>query len=130
TDTDNPYLKYLQADRRGVEPAKVDSDRRIRAADHKIRNLLRAHLADSTSKDEKLKKLLDLRDKVLQLRVVFVEVDNEDDATIIFQTLNSRGRDLEVSDLVKSHIMAAIGAPNPDYDPPREKWNSILESFE
>lgn len=130
TDTDNPYLKYLQADRRGVEPAKVDSDCRIRAADHKIRNLLRAHLADSTSKDEKLEKLLDLRDKVLQLRVVFVEVDNEDDATIIFQTLNSRGRDLEVSDLVKSHIMAAIGAPNPDYDPPREKWNSILESFE
>lgn len=129
TDTDNPYLKYLQAGR-GDEPAKVDSDRRIRAADHKIRNLQRAHLADSTSKDEKLEKLLDLRDKVLQLRVVFVEVDNEDDATIIFQTLNSRGRDLEVSDLVKSHIMAAIGAPNPDYDPPREKWNSILESFE
>ncbi|NYH41355.1 hypothetical protein HNR22_001082 [Micromonospora jinlongensis] len=77
----------------------------------------------------KFDQLVDLRDKVLGLTVVLVEVDNEDDATMIFQTLNSRGKDLEVADLVKSHLLSHIKATNADLDQSRDRWNSIRQSF-
>ncbi|MGC4764737.1 DUF262 domain-containing protein [Micromonospora sp. DT46] len=129
TDSDNAFLRWIQAGGGGLDPEKVESERRIRAANSRLRSLLRAYLGSGSSV-EVFGKLIEIRDKILNLRVVFVEVDNEDDATIIFQTLNSRGRDLEVSDLVKSHLMAAIGAANPGHDIPRDKWHSILASFE
>ena len=40
-----------------------------------------------------------IRDRMLSLRDDLVQLDNEDDAYIIFETLNSRGKDLEVVDL-------------------------------
>lgn len=51
-----------------------------------------ATAADGAESDEKVEVLTRLRDRVLGLTLVLVEVDNEDDATLIFQTLNSRGK--------------------------------------
>ncbi|GID33222.1 DUF262 domain-containing protein [Paractinoplanes brasiliensis] len=100
----------------------------------KIRSALSAIEANPAESLEskpkaKIAQLIALRDKVLSLVVVLVEVDNEDDATMIFQTLNSRGKDLEVSDLVKSHLLSLLKATNVDLDQARDRWNSILESF-
>lgn len=86
-------------------------------------------IPDQGKTESKLVELTQLRDKVLGLTVVLVEVDNEDDATMIFQTLNSRGKDLEVADLVKSHVLSLLKATNADLDQARDKWNQILESF-
>lgn len=46
--------------------------------------------------------LKSFRDKVLSLKLVFIQLDNEEDAYLIFETLNARGRDLTTSDLVKT----------------------------
>lgn len=78
----------------------------------------------------KVKRLSALRNAVLALSVVLVEVDDEDDATVIFQTLNSRGKDLENSDLVKSHVFALLRPDNPSFDEVRDEWNAILRSFD
>jgi hypothetical protein len=52
-----------------------------------------------------LERLKDVRDKVLNLRLIFIEVGDQDEATTIFVTLNSRGLDLEPADLVKAHLL-------------------------
>ena len=49
-------------------------------------------------------KLISIRDKILGLKLISVELDDEDDAYIIFETLNTRGKDLNVSDLVKNQL--------------------------
>ena len=79
---------------------------------------------------EKTKQLLALRDKLLALTVVLVEVDGEDEATIIFQTLNSRGKDLEQKDLVRAHLLSILKPPNEDLDQPRDKWDGMIDSFD
>jgi uncharacterized protein with ParB-like and HNH nuclease domain len=53
--------------------------------------------------------------------VVLVEVEDEDDATVIFQTMNSRGKDLETADLIKSHIFGELKANNASFDAARDK---------
>jgi uncharacterized protein with ParB-like and HNH nuclease domain len=53
-----------------------------------------------------VKKWLDqIRDKLLSLKVISITLDNQDDAYLIFETLNTRGKDLTASDLAKNHIL-------------------------
>jgi hypothetical protein len=73
--------------------------------------------------------LKNLRDKILGLRLIFVLVDDQDDATTIFVTLNSRGKDLEPADLVKAHLLQLL--PKKQHlDKPREKWEGIIDRFD
>jgi Protein of unknown function DUF262/Protein of unknown function (DUF1524) len=74
-------------------------------------------------------KLRKLRDKLLDLRLVFVEVGDRDDATTIFVTLNSRGKDLEPADLVKAHLLQLLPTKS-HLDRPLRKWESIIDKFD
>lgn len=75
--------------------------------------------------------LLELRDRLLGLKVIWVEHGNEDDAYIIFETLNSRGKDLEVVDLLKNHLLNRLrGTRNARADTARIKWDKMRDQFE
>ncbi|WGG52759.1 DUF262 domain-containing protein [Rugamonas sp. DEMB1] len=54
--------------------------------------------------ENKVNKLSELRASVLNLNLILVTLDNEDDAYLIFETLNTRGKDLALADLVKNHF--------------------------
>lgn len=70
--------------------------------------------------------LRSIRDKVLGLRVIWVEHGNEDDAYIVFETLNTRGKDLEVVDLLKNYLLSKLRrGRNKDADQWRDAWNSM-----
>jgi uncharacterized protein with ParB-like and HNH nuclease domain len=84
-----------------------------------------------TKKQQKLQqKLTEIRDKLLHLKVIYTLLDNEDDAYVIFETLNTRGKDLTISDLIKNLLTRLIKQPNKGVDTTRDKWNAILELFE
>lgn len=88
---------------------------------------------DSTISDEdknnlKNAKLIEIRNSVLNLNVIFVTLDNEDDAYLIFETLNTRGKDLALTDLVKNHFAKHIKARG-DVDHTKLKWQQILETI-
>jgi hypothetical protein len=71
-----------------------------------------------------------LRDKILALKVIWVQLDNEDDAYVIFETLNSRGKDLEPIDLLKNLLLSAVTKENGDLDTAKLRWNSMREKLE
>lgn len=84
-------------------------------------------ITEKNSKDEARKKairseLQNLRDRLLNLQVIIVELDNEDDAYIIFETLNTRGKDLAVQDLLKNHLARLLPAGSADVDATRKRW--------
>ncbi|HXA02796.1 MAG TPA: DUF262 domain-containing HNH endonuclease family protein [Cytophagaceae bacterium] len=81
-------------------------------------------------KDQIQKKLNEIRDKILKLKVIYIELDDEDDAYIIFETLNTRGKDLNVGDLVKNYLTKHIKAKNPTVDLPKDKWKIIRENID
>nr|BFF37741.1 DUF262 domain-containing protein [Tenacibaculum mesophilum] len=73
-------------------------------------------------KEQKIKRLKEIRDKILNLKVIYIELGNEDDAYIIFETLNTRGKDLRVSDLVKNHLTKMLPKKNKSVDLSKDKW--------
>lgn len=75
---------------------------------------------------KKVRKLRGLRDRVLGLRVIWIEHSNEDDAYVVFETLNTRGKDLEVVDLLKNLLLSLLRrGRNPRADQARDQWNRI-----
>jgi hypothetical protein len=76
----------------------------------------------------KLSKLTSVRNTLLNLNLIFVTLDSEDDAYLIFETLNTRGKDLSLSDLVKNHFTKHLKAKG-DVDVAKIKWTEILETI-
>lgn len=80
--------------------------------------------------DKSVSDLKKLRDKFLSLKLVFIQLDNEEDAYLIFETLNARGKDLKTSDLVKNLILKTIKSSNATLDGPKEAWNGLVKMFD
>ncbi|MFN8469743.1 MAG: DUF262 domain-containing HNH endonuclease family protein [Caldilineaceae bacterium] len=86
--------------------------------------------SESLQKHDVIEKLKAVRDKVLSLKVVFIELDNEEDAYLIFETLNARGRDLTSSDLAKNLLLKLLKPSNVSLDTSKETWNRIIAKFD
>ena len=84
--------------------------------------------------DESRRALIDhfktIRNKILSLKLVFIQLDNEDDAYLIFETLNTRGKDLTTPDLVKNLFLKKVKSSNKTLDTAQIIWNKILEKFD
>ncbi|WP_284892585.1 DUF262 domain-containing protein [Cobetia amphilecti] len=91
-------------------------------------NNIQGNLFSCDSSDS-VRILKDLRDKVLSLKLVFIQLDSEEDAYLIFETLNARGLDLTTSDLIKNLILKKLKRKNSVLDDAKESWNSLVKQF-
>ncbi|SLN12814.1 hypothetical protein TRL7639_00136 [Falsiruegeria litorea R37] len=84
------------------------------------------------TKDENVQDATDwlsrVRDTVFDLNVILVTLDNEDDAYLIFETLNTRGKDLALSDLLRNHFTKFV-KPEAGVDQSKLKWGKVLDTI-
>lgn len=138
TETSFPYLqekilKFGEAEIANL-PELVEEQALRRASGilvSRVNSLLDSVNIDATivaddKHDEKVRRLAALRESVLNLKVILVKLENEDDAYLIFETLNTRGKDLAVTDLVKNHFTKLLKSKTA-VDVVKLKWNSILQ---
>ena len=141
TETSYPYLQdHIQND--GLPqttPVVGDEELALKACfdfiTTSIRDTVKGIRQDKTAKardiDAKVQDALTrIRDKVLGLKVIYIDLDNEDDAYLIFETLNTRGKDLTPSDLVKSHLTKLLKPTNKNVDHAKDSWNKLVEIIE
>jgi uncharacterized protein with ParB-like and HNH nuclease domain len=88
------------------------------------------NLSASKKCDRIREEMSKIRDKLLALKLIFTALENDDDAYIIFETLNTRGKDLTLSDLVKSHLSRLMKPSNKGVDLAKDKWSKMNETFE
>lgn len=84
---------------------------------------------DGPEKSPAARRLVEIRDKILDLQVIWIVLDSVDDAYVIFETLNSRGKDLEAVDLLKNMLLQAVKAENGDLDTARQRWTDMRETL-
>lgn len=138
TETSFPYLqekilKFGDPDVDNIlELAEEQTLRRANATlVKKVGEVLQAVDVDSsipaTEKPAtKVDRLIAIRDAVLNLKVILVKLENEDDAYLIFETLNTRGKDLSVADLFKNHFTKHLKSKG-SVDAVKLKWTSVLQ---
>lgn len=76
-----------------------------------------------------LEVLKKIRDQILSyLKVIYITVANEDDAYMIFETLNARGKNLSAVDLVKNELFKKLQTTHPD-DTAKRTWKAIQRNL-
>jgi len=76
--------------------------------------------------DSKIQILQNLRDKLSNLDIVYIEVCSEDDAYTFFETINATGMKLSTADILKNLIFKKSGLNREDIE---SGWNYILENL-
>lgn len=103
----NIQIGYPQKD---DEPIK-DSHKRIKEAFEYLETKLRKEIEKAIDSKEKYNILTKYYYKFINgFRLMYVETDEINEAFIIFETLNARGKELETSDLLKNHLFRIAGS--------------------
>lgn len=84
--------------------------------------------SDEDNQKDAISWLSRLRDAVFDLNVILVTLDNEDDAYLIFETLNTRGKDLALADLLRNHFTKFL-RPESGVDQPILKWSKVYDTI-
>lgn len=134
--SDNEYLAsgILNLDKAEVKPKTTEEKNQKNAYDFfskKVGDYLAVTIGagwKTASKSSDLLKVL--RGNLLNMQFIVLTLDNEDDAFLIFETLNTRGKDLEVSDLIKNHLSKLIKNKNKDLPTVSREWQKISYNFD
>lgn len=141
TQTSYPYFQdhVLSRADAELEPHLHHEEERIQSAHHQLERLVnetvQAIEANPSLSEKKRRvrigeELVAVRKTLLALKLIFITLDSEDDAYLIFETLNTRGKDLALADLVKNHFTKILKAKNKGLDHATIKWNKIRETVE
>lgn len=104
------------------------SHKRIKEAYSYLENKLREKINLMTSWKDKYNILLQYYNAFIKkFRLMYVETDELNEAFVIFETLNARGKALETSDLLKNHLFMIAG---PRIERVKDDWTRTVDNLE
>lgn len=120
------FQTYIQEAEKSILEAIPDTreEKRIKENYEYFYSRILEEVNSHDKKSEKLKILNTIRDKIGDLTVIHIKIQNEEDAYEIFETTNARGVDLNVADLLKNLVFKNI-KPKGNKDIAKEKWATI-----
>ncbi|MFC6117799.1 DUF262 domain-containing protein [Macrococcoides bohemicum] len=121
------FRHYIQSsEKRIVNPKKLSkSEQRIIDASDYFKKRINKHVNDICDTNKKFISIKKLYESLIrEMLVMYVETDDINEAFIIFETLNARGKDLETSDLLKNHVFRIAGNKINEI---QEQWNSMID---
>ncbi|MCR8947174.1 DUF262 domain-containing HNH endonuclease family protein [Streptomyces sp. OUCMDZ-4982] len=80
--------------------------------------------------DGQVERLKVIRSNALKARVIQVELASEEDGFLVFETLNTRGTDLRLSDLVKNLLIRGGSTEAKDRQTIAERWARLIDSVQ
>lgn len=118
----NPEHKY---------PATSTQQQNLQTAHRFLSQSLSSHMkiVIGDKKIDRVNYCRHLRDCLLRMHFISIELDDEDGAYIIFETLNTRGKDLRVSDLLKNHFMRLLPPTTKGLDRAKNDWTDMMETL-
>lgn len=137
TDSSHPFLgaQILAREKAALGDVDAKEEQTLAAAHGRlveyVDGVVRSVLDNTTLSEKKRADRLEgelttVRDNVLNLVLIRVEVDGEDDAKKIFVTLNARGLDLTTGDLIKTHVLDRLPSASAKTDQPRLRWDKLV----
>lgn len=138
TETSYPFLQenILKFEKSDIDlkpkPEEENLEIAFKTINEKIAEMLNGvtdeNLNETGINNEKIHLLESLRDKIFNVKVIFIRLENEEDAYLIFETLNTRGKDLATTDLAKNHISRILQSDT-EVDSTSIKWSRMLTNL-
>lgn len=111
-------------------PPKPNKEHSLIIANYtRLRESIDDLLEGKTEKAEKLDELQKLWVKTAALRIIQIDINSEEDAYTIFETVNARGAELTAADLLKNLIFRNVKKLPGGDDKARAKWQALEENI-
>ncbi len=128
--TNNDYFKkniQIYEENRILDKTDNPSNRKIYDAYEFFANKLNEKIEKLDSDEAKYNILFKYYDSLLKkFKVMYVETTDINEAFIIFETLNARGKELETADLLKNHIFRMGGRKTESV---QRNWEKMIETL-
>lgn len=128
---DDPLRKWTNNRQQMASLTKVERARNkaLLEAYARLNELLRRYEADGPDPVHQLATLEDAL--VRKVSLVVLDLQNLEDAFLLFETLNDRGLRLSAADLLKSHLLAKFDARHPGegeaLEEAADKWDDMVD---
>jgi Protein of unknown function DUF262/Protein of unknown function (DUF1524) len=111
-------------------PAKPNKEHSLIIANYgRLKELVLEQLETKKEKSDKLEELQRLWVRTAALRVIQIDINSEEDAYTIFETVNARGAELTAADLLKNLIFRNVKKLPGGDDKARAKWQALEENI-
>ncbi|HDK7168693.1 TPA: DUF262 domain-containing protein [Clostridium botulinum] len=123
------YMKNIQIGYPLLEEeCEKESHRRIKKAYYYFKNKMKEKIESFSDYRAKYEEVTKYYNKFIEcFKIMYVETDDINEAFIIFETLNARGKDLETSDLLKNHLFRISGN---SLGIVKEKWQQTIDNLD
>jgi uncharacterized protein with ParB-like and HNH nuclease domain len=123
-ETNNDYFENNIISKVDIaSKAKKKSNENLRNAYVFLHDKVKGYLAESDGNDERMELFQKIYETFIhRFKVLYMEATRLEEAFVIFETLNARGRDLETADLLKNYILNQ----SKDIEDSIKKWNSMM----
>jgi len=95
-----------------------------------LKNKIEEELRQIQDKLKKIQYVDELKKKVFDFKIIWIKIENDEDAYSIFETVNARGADLTAADLLKNYLFSKIPKTENGIDSAKEIWSTIESNIE
>ena len=81
-------------------------------------------------KSKKIEYLDNLKKRIFNYKIIWIKTGSDDDAYSIFETVNARGADLTVGDLLKNFLFSKMPITEDGIDAAKDIWSTIENNIE
>jgi len=121
------FAKNVQINMPSENPGKESHKNIVNAYKYLERKMIET-VQDSKDEKKQYDIIYEYYSKFINnFKVMYIETDDENEAFIIFETLNARGRDLETADLLKNHVFRKSGK---SLDKVKENWSNTVDTLD
>lgn len=122
-DTITTQQYFFDLTHSNIRPFRTSPEQNMKLAYDDLSKKLQDQLSGLKTWPERIRRLSTIFDAFIsEFYVVVISAPNRQDAFIIFETLNSRGKDLMPSDIIKNHLMALS---KDNIDRANQKWSEF-----
>lgn len=129
-ETPKPFFqkKILFIDKdKEIKPETIE-EKKLNEAYNFFYDEIQQKLSTDDFKSSQLEFLRAIFNQVMRFQTVYITVDNRENAQTIFETLNTKGKDLEPIDLIKNKIFEILSDEHPS-DFAKEYWDKIKNNL-
>ncbi|MDA3802397.1 MAG: DUF262 domain-containing protein, partial [Patescibacteria group bacterium] len=127
TESPHPYFQNKILNSTNYTPKK-DDEKLIENARKYFDKEISERLSKKVDKKEKIVELEKIRDYLFNIDTVLIVSDDETDAYTIFETINTRGKNLQSLDLIKNFIVKKFKKQT-GVKEPSSTWKEILKNI-
>jgi uncharacterized protein with ParB-like and HNH nuclease domain len=109
---------------------KTKEEKRVKENYKFFKEKINYEIKEFSDQSKKIQYLDDLKKRIFNFKIIWIKIENDEDAYSIFETVNARGADLTAADLLKNYLFGKLPKKVDGIDSAKDIWLAIENNIE